>query len=345
MSVNSSTSNSEIAEPVAEARGGRNDRSAFKYLLALAGSAAFVVGSVVLVISWLNAADRLAAPPITASLSFDEKLRFLRQNKPGRCDILCVGSSMAVNNVDSETLIAGLDAHQRYLNVASFGMKIGNTRTLARHLVPRLTPGIVVLVCSPVDFFADRQLAGRFNWSAIDAYVDGEWLGLSVAKHFDLQYFLKYAPELPQLRHARTQYASVCFDAGGAVPLQIEFPNVDKERWNDKVNPRMFDSDQRLELGSLARELRERNIKFLVVQSPLRSSSIDRADEPAVEEHWATIARILSENGAEFLNLHQSLLLDDSNFADYSHLNVKGARAFTRVLLHHLRVRVASVSG
>jgi hypothetical protein len=320
---------------------GGDDR-AFRYLAVLAITAFLCLGSVSSLFYGLHRLGRLVAPPISANVSFDEKLRFIRDGHLRQCDVLAAGSSMTLNNLESQPLIERLPRGTSFLNIGSFGMKIGHTRALVEHLLQSFQPHTVIVVCGTMDFYQDPRRSDCFDFQEIDDFLHGAPYWKFVLKHFDLRYYLNHASTIGHLRADRTSYASVYYDAWGGIPLDIAYPRIDAARWNDKVQPEFFNPIQYQELAALADFLGRHQTRLVVAQPPLRAGSISSQDMPAVEAHWQRVASLASTHGFRFVNYHKVMKLDDRYFADYSHLNKQGAAVFTEAFM---RECVSSFNG
>src|SRR5882762_5458526 len=66
-----------------------------------------------------NIENDLPGPNLSNSFSLNEKLLFLRKHS-GKKNILAIGSSMALNNLHSETIVNILN-DTSYINAASWG--------------------------------------------------------------------------------------------------------------------------------------------------------------------------------------------------------------------------------
>jgi len=275
--------------------------------------------------------DRLAPLPVTGSLLFDEKLEQLRRK--GRLDfrVLALGSSMTLNNLNSASLVERLGPDRSYYNAAAWGMKVSDTRSMLEYLLARSQPEVVIVVSGPMDFYGDAS-AERVLPERFDEVLGGTPYPLLVARYFDLFYYLSEAQRLRLLRTRRDDFDSVALDAWGGVPLDLRYPNVPTERWAQRAEAEGFSEAAYADLEAMAAKLRRQGIGFVCAQSPLRRPALAGA-ESRLARHWQRVAEILARHGFDFYNLHRSLELDDSEFADYSHLNAQGARRFTDALV------------
>jgi len=144
----------------------------------------FVVGVILTALGFAIAskAGRLASPCVTDNFSLNEKLGFLKHYPKGNVEIVCVGSSLALNNIDSQAFLAELGSQRTYVNVAAFGMKIGHTRHLLRLYLERFHPKLVILPMGLVDFLKDRRKSDYFPIDRIDRFLGREPIWLAACR-------------------------------------------------------------------------------------------------------------------------------------------------------------------
>ena len=156
---------------------------------------------------------------------------------------------------------------------------------------------------------------------------------LEFVRNVSLPYYADNWKEIHASRLSRG-YDSLVFDHSGSVPLELYYPNVDSRRWNTVPDAALLNEEQYAQLALLAKELRGRGIDLVLVQAPLRRRALI-AGRVDLNRHWRRLENIIDQSGQRFIDLH-ALDYDDPYFADYSHLNAKGALAFTRELGHRL---------
>lgn len=305
----------------------RFDSADYRRFLYL-GAATIFIGLVLVMISlvFLERSGRLAAPPITGNLCLDEKLRFLR-NSGVRDGVayLVVGSSLALNNLESEALKSHLDKDSRYLNAGAFGLKISDTGDLLPEYIRTFKPRVVVLLCGTVDFYKKRSGSDIFPLDDIGRFLRRDVYWYFVGQYFDFSYFLSKARNIPILRSERSIYVSLSFDSAGAVPLEIPRAMIDETRWNDVVHPELFDELQYRSFEKIIQICALAGVQLTVVQSPLRLGSLTESNRRGVDEHWRRVEGMLLRSNQAFLKTYDSGRWDDSCFVDYSHLSKKGA--------------------
>ena len=277
--------------------------------------------------------------PFSGSISFDEKIRFLKNRVDLKAEILAIGSSMSLNNfAGSAYESSGLAAHS-FLNLGSWNSKVRHSFYTYNVLEPIVQPRVVLFVTSVMDYGREERPDQFFNESDVRSYVVSPWLDwLYVLKYDSLSYFANQELLVSRLRKIDDDYSSLKFDQYGEVPLEIPPNKISPERWNIKVSPQDFSDARNYQmLVNWVKKSEKDGTCLVVAQTPLRLSSIPLGMDKQVEDHWKRLSVMLDTDHSSFLNLHSSLRLPDSMFADYSHLNAIGAQIFTKALLERMK--------
>jgi hypothetical protein len=282
----------------------------------------------------LNAAarGRLAPVPLSGNISFDEKMEWLWKRGDRRWDVLAIGSSMTLNNLDCGEVAARLPAGVALANASSWSLKIGETRTLLDYLATVRRPRAVLLVSGPMDFYGGEK-PYAITAADLDFYRATRSYSVLVARYFDPLWYYDRADQIAGQRASRAWYSSLDYDQWGGVPLEVRWPKVAPERWNERPRPERIDPRQYDELDRLATRLAEEHVALICAQPPIRDDAFDACDRAGLRAHWRRVAGILAAHGFRFINLHGQLALGRDCFADYSHLNAEGAKRFTQALL------------
>lgn len=273
----------------------------------------------------------LAAPPITGSISFDEKLHYIARTKQVEdIDVLAVGSSMTFNNLSSEPVADRIS--KKFINFSSWGLTIEQTAYLIKFLVPLYKPKIVIVVSSPMDFYYSNRTPALFDKNEVKQYLLNLDVVQSYSKHFDPIYLFNSSRDIKDLRESNNRYESLLFDSYGGVLLDIDKSAINKQRWNTRIDPAKLDPNAYRAFESLALFLKQQNIAFIMLQPPMRRAAVqDLSGQLA--QHWQKIEDVSSGTSLTFINMHEQLDFADDLFVDYAHLNSKGAEIFTRKFL------------
>ena len=282
---------------------------------------------------------KLPAPRISDSVSFNEKALWLRHAfQQGRtADIIIAGSSMGVNNLDAGE-IATLTGTRAVMNTSSWGLTVPQSFDILRIVAPRLRPRLVIM---PV-YFGDFQKAQvrDFDWPRFQDCLFAPGLAPLYLENLDVIYFQKaYAYRQSPASYAHTFYESLQFDPYGGVLLSAQHFDVDPRRWegvkDQHLNESLWDPDALSQLQQMGAYLRERKCALLVVACPMRQAMEARLTDKLEPELWAKLPGLLGAQG-NFVHI-SGPDFDDSFFADYAHLNERGARKLTDLIAPNIQ--------
>lgn len=277
----------------------------------------------------------LTAPPITGSLSFNEKIFYIANNKiTEHRDVIAVGSSMTLNNLASEVMVR--DYTNSYFNYASWGLTIKQADYYIRFLEAKYHPKVVLMVSSLMDFYRSGRAVKFFDYDEINAYIAHPAYLKLYYDHFDPIYLVRNSLNIKRYRTTNDGYKSLMFDSYGGVGLNISKSNIKKERWERRILIEKMDDEAYAALLSLASYLKNKGVKFVFVQPPIRAFAVQGAQN-GLDEHWRKIRRIATETGMKFINLYGIPNFGDRYYVDYSHFNQEGADRFTRQVVGHMK--------
>ncbi|MBI5724411.1 MAG: hypothetical protein HZA50_10670 [Planctomycetes bacterium] len=296
---------------------------------ASAASAAMVAGG----LAAARGFDVAPPPAVSANICFNEKALFIHDRGGPACDVLAVGSSTTLGDLDSRMLADALGRGRRYLNAGAWGMTVCETRKFLELLLEcGARPRYVLMVCAITDF---HPPVGAAFWDAADTpkLLRGEGYWPAMAGHFELGRIVSEGRQAARDRRKSDEYTTLMFDAWGGSMLDKTFPDVSRGRWEMKPLPEKIDPTQYEQLAGLADMLAGRGIGLVCVQGPIRPAVMDDATATLCRRHWQRVERILADRAFTFVNLQSRLTLDDSMFADSVHLNRAGVAKFTAALL------------
>ena len=308
------------------------DSPARQYLLVMVVTVLIPMLIIVGLLIGANREGSLAPPPLAGSISFDLKAEFLREKDRDACKVLAIGSSMALNNLDSEVIVRRLGIQDQFLNAGAWGRRMGQTRAFLEVLLEKYDPRLVILATAPIDFIEaededyDRRHLARF--------IKGSPYWLTVARYFSPTYYVRQRKEMLRIKRRRDIFTSLQFDAYGGVVFDVtreSDPSWERRyseayALNDK-SPRQYQ-----QLGVIAELLRERDIELVVVQSPIRGEAFEMQKQ-AILDHWQQLQQVVEAHQIRFVNLHDEILVGNDCFSDAVHFNSKGVRLFTTALM------------
>jgi hypothetical protein len=297
--------------------------------------------------------DYLPAPRISSSHSFNEKARWLRTTLRGKnCDVVVLGSSMAVNNFDGE--YAAQKLSRTVINVGSFGMTPSDDIIMLRILSNLCVMRTVIMPVYHGDLArAEKQV----DWGLFERYVAGGNLFFTYISTMDFAYYIKHIFDTTPGKKERRVYTSLHFDSSGGVGLQCGDFEIEDGRWRGyEIHGLTRPEPEELNaLQAIGDWLSSRNVSFIVAPTPLRRAAIEHLGEGPLDQFWQPAEKAVTVAHGYYVIVPLGSF-DDALFVDYNHLNSCGAGVWTEQLLdrgppgalfltenislgHHLRAR------
>ena len=281
--------------------------------------------------------------PITGRISFDAKLRFIRERiDRGSVHTLIVGSSIGLNNVQGMVLEEHCEQCRNVLNLSVYeasALEVEQVLEL-RDLFPHLER--VVYSAQFPDFAVPARFEA-YHPNLIRKYLDNGFTPTGYARFlFELCQNIFYCirRQWDYLRkHSRNnQFGYLGFDRTGSVPLHIYGDDIIRSRWEQPHWTKQSPENYRA-LERIAKTLHNKNIRFYFVVQPYRRALIERYPQirSTLNSFVEKSGAILSREKGYLLDLNEILVLDDSHYADRSHLNEKGSRVATEVIAEFIR--------
>ncbi|CAG4891662.1 hypothetical protein [Paraburkholderia gardini] len=271
---------------------------------------------------------RIPGPRISASEAFNEKAAWLRtQLAPSKCDVLVIGSSVALNDVDNQELAQSLHT-SNIINAASWGLNIEDLPAFYSHLSQHCKFRTVILATTYIDF--ESHWDKEIDWQAFEHYLSGAQLQPYVQTP-DLYYYTRRITSGWRDRDHPGNVDSLDFDHGGSVLLacgKLDLPDERVYAWRTHgiTSPR---PGTYVALAKLAAQIRSDGARFIIVSTPVAAAARNHFGA-ALPGFWQPIEGFVHAQGVEFIYGQTKLTLNDSSFADFLHLNRCGAGQFTR---------------
>jgi hypothetical protein len=280
--------------------------------------------------------NELPAPRFSASYSFNEKARWLKFNLPPKCDVLIIGSSVALNNVDARELDL-LYPGGTVINTGFWGATTEETARMLKEIIPLCKPKMVLFPAFYGDFQKTNSQSG-IEWNQFEKYVKGGSTLLGYLFNLDYSYYSRnIKAHLNYTKMGHKTYFCLEFDKTGTVNLDSTQFAVDPRRWNgyksstftfSNVKPTMIDS-----VSDIAQMAKSNNSQLVVVSTPMLPVAERYVGTNEVSKLWEAVQKRVSAEGGLYINVTSEDGFNDQMFVDYAHLNCVGAKMFTRKIV------------
>ena len=311
----------------------RTTNSSQGYILIFFSTLLFLI-LVLLILVILDFSEK-PAPRFTPNFALNEKVRWLKVNG-GNCDILVIGSSMALGNIDGPHIKSALP-NRSILNTGAWGLSLMDTLNLLQIIAPICKPKLIVLVMAQSDFSHSNTVQ---DWSQISRYLNHKRLEpeFSYIYNMDgLYYLTSFLDRIGKKEMGNKIYDSLNFDETGGVVLDSTGLEIDYKKWNGFLNEAPLTKinmdngfKSLLKISGIASHC---GSQLLIITTPIRRAAWKIQLENKIFQLWSDVSLWSMIHNVTYVNDSQSLDFDDSYFADYMHLNNKGARALTEDLL------------
>lgn len=308
-----------------------------KYLVFVGKVVAMIVPIFVLFIFFYRAGYH---PLLTSSISFDAKLKFVKEHNVKQTDLLALGSSITLNSLSSAVIKDSLK--MSYFNFASWGLQICDTKALAVNYIAVYKPKYLLVVSSIVDFDTNDELTVSIN----NYFNTSEYIRNHFEEYFYVGNFnsileiVRRKKELAQYVADTLGYTSLNFDEFGGVLFKIPRENISLKRWNAHAAfPTIYTNSNYQALQSLGEISKANHVLFIFVQAPIKQLYVsDSKTQQIVSNHISKCKSIVEKSNGVYLNFYGAKeFLNDSLFVDQYHLSSKGATILTQKLAHSLK--------
>ncbi len=262
------------------------------------------------------------------SYSFNEKILFMK-NYEQQPEIIAVGSSMTLNNLHSEELIKNTYT-KNYLNTASWGSSMGDNFYFIKKLNAVYKPKAIVIVSNITDF---NKVQKQVDYEWVESYLKSEYYQIikKAIENLDKEYYKRNFEYAKKVRVCRNDYECLDYDEYGTLNFDTTNFIIQDYRWKGKYFDKMPIELQYSYLDSISRYCKEKNIKFLFFNSPLRENlwKEDKGNKKSIQQsHIVKIKIIVEKYGHVFVDSSEKDW-NDSLFVDAIHFNEYGAKQFT----------------
>jgi hypothetical protein len=299
----------------------------------------------------------LTAPQFLASISFDEKARFFKQVKPKNPALIAVGSSIAVNHVDSVLLKDSEDKQIPFTNFASYGLQVTDLKNLVGFSMALSgKPNTVLVLSAPVDLmYCSPDKKTNAHYVSLKSLHQEDAVNYIKSDLPAVYYHAKYrtlwrmldpnlTAEVRRQRTTNNTLDSLKFDSSGSVLLEVPKENIPPGRWEGKpmwanVMSQLDKQDTCYQsLAEFAKYLKQNNMNLVFTLSPIRQGYLNEFDpqRKSLSTYRERLKSILSQSNSLLLDAHTDLQLSDEYFVDAFHLNKKGSQVLTQYISQQL---------
>jgi hypothetical protein len=309
------------------------------YLKILFGILGLILVTSVIYAVWFS---RHYPLPVTSRISFDAKIKFIREHiDPDMVDTLIVGSSIGLNDVQGVYLQKSCNKCKHVLNLSVYEASTLQVEQLLQLIgaFPNLKRIIYSAQYSDFPYHTqftdyDPKFLSRYMRHELNPI---EYWALLFRSCRDLFFCFHRQMEWHDKHGMSNKFPYLGFDSTGSVPLHIYGKDIIHHRWV-LPHPPSRNMESYKTVDRISKMAQQKGIKFYFVQQPYRAPLVQKYKH--VRDSMAffstQIDQIMKKNGGSFLSLHQALHLSDKYFADRSHLNDQGSRIGAEAIGHFI---------
>ncbi len=268
--------------------------------------------------------------PITDHISFDAKLKFVRENvDPDKVDTLIIGSSIGLNDL----LGTVLEENSKHINHALNFSVYGATTLQAEQLMElaEAFPNLKrVIYSAQYSDFPHLWKFKNFDPKLLIKYMRHELNPFSYLKllfkscsnlFFCYERQKKWVPE----HMRRNTFESLIFDSSGSVPLHIYGKDIIEHRWR-LPHPGIMHPESFKAVARMAKKAKEHGWQFYLVHQPYRKPLYEQHKDVrnAMAFFDTKVKEAMRPYGGELIRIQQ-IGLGDAYFSDRTHLNDRGS--------------------
>jgi len=274
--------------------------------------------------------------PITNRISFDAKLKFIRDKiNPKDIDTIIVGSSIGMNNVLGSVLEKNSKVVKHAINLSVYEATALEVEQLLelRGAFPNLKR---IIYSAQYSDFPHPWRYKDYHPDILREYITHKLSYYRSAKLLfkacnNLVFCYKRAKNWKIKYQQKDKFTSLIFDDSASVPLYIFRQDKVGGRWYlphpGIMSQKSFDA-----VGRIAKNAQKEGIKFYLAHQPYRPELYKKhkSVRDAVAYFDNKISKILTKYPNSYLIKLQNLPLNNTQYADRTHLNIKGATIVTK---------------
>ena len=286
-----------------------------------------------LVFYCLPQAAYFPAPRITANLSVNEKIAFAEKHFPEEVDLLAMGSSMTLNNLNSTEVMAHF-GNVRYLNASAWGTGASELDVWGPVLAKRFSPKMVIVSTNLMDFAEQPNFLSGDSVALVRSFRESALLGY--LRHWNAPYYLREMEANKTRFKDAGNYEYLRYDEHGGVTLSIPPEKISQPRFDiAPITAAELDPERYEAFTRFVEDLSHRSIRLVVFESAYRDGVRTAQSDALQETHVARLRSIIEPLGGILIDANQRRW-DDSLFVDSSHYGPEGAKEYTSYCLAQL---------
>jgi len=276
--------------------------------------------------------------PLTERISFDAKLKFVREHiDPDKVDTMIIGSSIGLNDLLGTELEKDSQKVKYAVNMSVYGATTLQAEQLMelRKTFPNLKRILYSVQYSDtphnwkfknykpkklIRYMRQEQNLIEYFFTVIDACSN-------------IPFCYKRSQSWEHDHMHKNIFESLLFDASGSVPLYIYGKDVIGHRWR-LAQPNIMSGNSFKAIKKMAQTAKDAGVEYYVVHQPYRKelyakhdfvrAAIAKFDELALEALKNSCGHLIK---TQHLGLH-----GNKYFADRTHLNVDGSKVVSEYI-------------
>ena len=267
-------------------------------------------------------------PVVTVSQIFDYKILGAKRHAPSKVDLMAVGSSVTLYDLDSRMIADSLRV--RYYNFGSWGMTISDIFSAVRALVPDYRPANILICSSARDFMTPPT----------PSYAEYAGTAAFIRERFPEYFYIRNYNPIHTLLDRRFVARRPTFDPWGGALVEEMWRGV-AVRW-EKVQHLEFPNEdtemQYRALDSLCLFLRDQKVRLIFAQMPMQERFVGESTVlQALKAHFDRCGSIVRADGGHYFVYYDPAIFPEKLFADLTHLNDAGTVVLTRELVSDIK--------
>lgn len=288
----------------------------------------------ILAIGYVSYFNKHYPIPITNRISFDAKLKFIREHiDPDKVDTIIVGSSIGMNNVIGSILEKNSKVVKKALNLSVY-----EATTLEAEQILELSSAFPklkrVIYSAQYSDFPHPYRYENYDPNILRKYIRDElsifsYLKLMFKSCNNLLFCYERAKKWEREHQDPHKFTSLIFDDSASVQLKIYRGKAVGSRWY-APHPGIMHGESFAAVARVAKKFKKTRVKFYLAHQPYRVELYKKYEKVrgAINYFDNKVAIALGDNG-KLIKLQNTPLVD-SDFADRTHLNDKGSSIITK---------------